>query len=98
LKGVDVSAATGKAIFRHGRDHDFTEEEFFALQDKAMDAYDRGDIKEFLRITDILPANPNVAKAFKEVYGKEVILSSGRDLTEANLKWGEGWLNEPNPI
>ncbi len=91
-----MTAEKERVIFRHGRDRDFTREEFIALCDARDAARARGDIGEYERIRLILPANPDVVKAFCDVYGKEFVLSSGLDLTEANLRFGEGWLDEPD--
>ncbi len=91
-----MTAEKERVIFRHGRDRDFTEDEYFALLDEGERAKDRGDMKEYERIRALMPANPEVMKAFKEVYGKEFVLSCGLDLTEANLKFGKGWLDEPD--
>ncbi len=91
-----MSAIEEPVIFRHGKDRNFTKEEYFALDDEMWAAKRRGDEETYERIARILPANPDVVKAFKEVYGKEYILSMGLDLTEANLRFGEGWLDAPD--
>jgi hypothetical protein len=56
----------------------------------------RGDDAEFERLCGIIPADPDIAMAFKEVYGKEYLLELGLDLTEADLKFGDGWLDGSN--
>ncbi len=91
-----MSAIEEPAVFRHGKDRNFTKEEYFALDAEMWEAGERGDRETYDRIAGILPANPDVAKAFKEVYGKEYLLSLGFDLTEANLQFGEGWLDAPD--
>lgn len=91
-----MSTDTERVIYRHGKDRDFTKEEFFALSDEMWEAKRRGDMETYDRIDEILPANPKIAKIFKEVYGKEYLLAMGLDLTEANMRYGEGWLDEPN--
>ena len=91
-----MSAITTEAIYMHGKERNFTAEEYFALSDEMWAAKRRGDMETFRRIEDMLPAEPKVAKAFKEVYGKEYLLALGFDLTEANYRYGEGWLDEPN--
>ena len=64
-----------RAVFRHGRDRDFTREEFIARRNERDAAKARGDMETYERIKAILPANPHVVKAFKDVYGKDFILS-----------------------
>lgn len=91
-----MSAIQERVIFRHGKDRDFTEEEYFALDGEMWAAKKRGDMDTYWHLAEILPANPDVAKAFKEVYGKEYVLSLGLDLTEANLRFGEDWLDAPD--
>ncbi len=91
-----MSATASQTIYRHGKDRNFTEEEYFALSDEMCAAEERGDVETYERLSALLPANPDVAKAFKEVYGKEYLLAMGLDLTEANLQFGEGWLDAPN--
>lgn len=85
-----------KKIFLHGRNRDFTGEEFDELSDMMGEALMRGDKEEVRRIGRIIPANPITAMAFKQVYGKEWLINTGADLTEATLYWGEGWLDEPD--
>ena len=87
-----MSVGTIDDIFIHGKERDFTEDEYFALSDEMWAADERGDIETYNRIDSILPANPAVAKIFKDVYGKEYLVSLGLDLTEANMCYGEGWL------
>lgn len=91
-----MSAIAENAVYMHGRKRNFTEEEYFALDDEMWEAEKRGDRETCQRIANILPANPDVAKAFKEVYGKDYVISLGLDLTEANLRFGEGWLDAPD--
>lgn len=91
-----MSVSTAKEIYMHSKDRGFTEEEYDALSDEMMEAREKGDMEEYERLGKMLPTNPDVAMIFKEVYGKEHLLALGLDLTEANLRFGEGWLDEPN--
>lgn len=91
-----MSVSAPSSIYRHGKNRDFTKEEYFALSDEMFEAIQKRDNEAIRRIGCMLPANPFVAKVFKEVYGKEHLLKLGVDLTEANLCYGEGWLDEPN--
>lgn len=83
-------------ILLHGKSKNFTKAEVMRIQQEASSAFQRGDMDEYVRISKTLPIDAKVAKAFKQTYGKDFILNSGYDLTEANLEWGEGWLDEPN--
>ena len=96
LEGMMMTAAATREVYRHGRDRDFTQKEVLALCDEMSEAMDNGDREAVERVSSIFPVDPGVAKIFKEVYGKEFILDLGFDLTEANLVYGEGWLDEPN--
>ncbi len=91
-----MSATASQEIYRHGKDRNFTEEEYHSLYQEMWTAKERGDMETYERLSDLLPVNPDVAKAFKEVYGKEYLLAMGLDLTEASFKFGEGWLDAPN--
>lgn len=91
-----MSAALEQAVYMHGKERNFTKEEYYALSDEIWAAEKRGDAETCERLFDTLPTNPDVAKAFKEVFGKEYVLSLGLDLTEANLRFGEDWLDAPN--
>jgi hypothetical protein len=81
-------------VFLHGKDRNFTRKEIDDLHEKMAEAEKRGDDAEFMRLAKIIPLDPNVAMANLEVYGKEHLLSMGFDLTEADLKWGEGWMDK----
>lgn len=85
---------TQREIYIHSRNGGMTEQEYDALQEQlaAADAWD--DDVEYDRISRLIPITADVAKAFKKVYGREFIISSGFDITEANMKFGEGWLDE----
>lgn len=91
-----MSVSAAQKIYMHGKDRDFTEEEYDALSDEMWAAREKGDMETYRRLGCMLPAHPDAAKIFKEVYGKEYVLALGLDLTEANLRFGEGWLDEPN--
>lgn len=91
-----MSAITKQSVYMHGKERNFTEEEYVALSNEMWAAERRGDLETYERIDNILPADPDIVKIFKKVYGKEYLLSLELDLTEANLRFGEGWLDEPN--
>ncbi len=89
-----MSAIATDTIYRHGKDRNFTKEEYLSLSEELFEAIQKGDNETGKRLNAILPVNPEVAKIFKDVYGKEYLLALGVDLTEANLRYGEGWLDE----
>ncbi|MDR2981537.1 MAG: hypothetical protein LBV12_04730 [Puniceicoccales bacterium] len=91
-----MTTATEEAVFLRGKNRNFTSGEWEELSEQMGQAFRRGDLDEVCRIGDMIPVHPNIAKAFKEVYGKQRLLDAEVDLTEANHKWGEGWLDEPN--
>jgi hypothetical protein len=92
---MTTAVQTERKVFMHGADRDFTAKEISELIRQASEAYGRKDREEFYRLAKTIPFNPVVAKAIKAVYGKEKLLSGDCDLTEANLVFGEGWLDEP---
>lgn len=91
-----MSSTTERIIYSRGRERDFTKEEYFSLLKEQGAAFDRGDMAEFDRISDMLPIAPVVAKAIKDVYGKEYLLNLDLDLTDADYEFGEGWLDAPD--
>lgn len=91
---MTVAVEKEPGVFMRGRDRNFTKEEYFKLGDEYHAAETRGDETERLRILRLIPMNPMVIKAIAEVYGRDFILESDFDLTEANIAYGEGWLDE----
>ena len=83
-----------RVVFRRGRDRDFTKEEYDELNAQLHAAEEREDWEEFDRLIKIVPLPPRILKAFAVGYGRDFIIETGYDLTEANLEFGEGWLDE----
>ena len=81
-------------IFLHGKDRTYSFDEYQEITDRALAADDRGDENEYHRLILSMPLHPIVAKGIKIRHGKEYLLEIGADLTEANLVYGEGWLDE----
>ncbi len=81
-------------VYMHSRNGGMSKEEYYDLNDQLRAAEARGDEKEYDRIARLIPITADVAMAVKEVYGKDFIVSAGFDVTEADLKFGEGWLDE----
>ncbi len=90
-----VNTAPTREIYIHGRTRDFTSDEYLAACNEAIAAHKRGDEEEYIRLTRVLPLDPKVARAAKIAWGRQHLIDIDADLTEANLVWGEGWLDEP---
>lgn len=90
-----MTAVGTEPVYRYSKDRKFTREEYWALSLELLEAIRNKDKETFARLNAILPVKPEIAKIFKDVYGKEYILALGVDLTEANMRYGEGWLDEP---
>lgn len=89
-----MSAILERKVILRTRDRDFTMEEYDALSAEYDKAEELDDEAEMSRIIRLLPMNADVMMAFASVYGKEFMLECGFDMTEANIKYGEGWLDE----
>lgn len=89
-----MSAVLEQKTYAYGRDHEFTKEEFDTLMIEVRDAFDRDDDEAIDRLFPQLPMDADVAMAFASVYGKSFIIENGFDLTQANMKFGEGWIDE----
>ena len=81
-------------IVLHGKNRNWTLREYIDAKCKWREADERGDEEEAMRILLEIPADPDFVMAQKKLFGKEAVLEMGWDLTEANLKFGEGWLDE----
>lgn len=81
-------------VFLHTAHGNITYAEFEELGDRILAADERGDKAEVTRLLKSLPLDPDYAMAKKVLMGKERLLAQGWDLTEANMKFGEGWLDE----
>ncbi len=92
---MTVKTAPEREIYIHGRTRNFTMDEYSVALKAAIDAHERGDEEEYDRLTRNLPIVPGIAKAWKIGFGKQYLLEMDVDLTEANLVYGKGWLDEP---
>ncbi len=81
-------------IYAQTKNGPMTKGEYDRIYEEADAARARGDKDEYLRLAMQIPMEPRVAMAWKQTYGKEWFMDSGFDLTEANLYWGEGWLDD----
>ena len=75
-----------------------TLEERIEMDKAAGDAYDRGDMEEFRRLSLLIPIEQEVAKFYVKIFGKEYFLKSGWDLSVANAELEPGWLDKYDGI
>jgi hypothetical protein len=68
-------------------------EELAKIIDASLEAGRRGDKAEEMRLLREIPLEPELALAALRVYGKERLLRTGCDLSEANEALGAGWLD-----
>ncbi|SHN72788.1 hypothetical protein [Desulfovibrio litoralis] len=71
-----------------------TREERFEIIEKSMAASKAGNDDEAMRIAKQLPIAPWLAKAGKEVWGKDFLLENGYNLSEAEAEYGKDWLSQ----
>lgn len=71
-----------------------TLEEKIVILEAIRAAEKIGDEEEAGRlIREALPVPPHLAMAAKEMYGKEYLITRRYNLSEANVEFGEGWLD-----
>ncbi len=69
-------------------------EEKEVILDAIYDAEQAGNYEEAERLMrEVLPLVPHLAKAAKEMYGKEYLISRRYNLSDANAEFGDGWLD-----
>lgn len=83
-----------RRAYAYGRDHEFTKKEYDALMSEFKDAVKRDDQELVNKLIRKIPMEPEVLMAFGSTLGKNFILEVGYDLTQANMRYGEGWLDE----
>lgn len=76
------------------RRDEWTEAEVLDVLQQGIDAYKRGDSDEGARLARLFPMDPYAAKAVKNVFGKEYLLSLKMDLSEAEEIYGKNWLDD----
>ncbi len=81
-------------VYLQTRNGPMTKGEYDRIRDAADAADKRGDIDEWDRLIGLIPMEPRVAMAWKQSYGKEWFADNEYDLTEAEIYWGKGWLDE----
>lgn len=70
-----------------------TDEEKWELLDAIEAAEDADNKEEAERLMHALPLAPGLARIAKESYGKEFLIENGYNLAEANVEFGDGWLD-----
>lgn len=59
---------------------------------RKLDA--EGRKEEAIKVGKSIPLAPHLAMALKEVCGADYVITEGFNLSEAEAKYGKGWLNE----
>lgn len=78
---------------------ELTREERFDTIKASLEASKRGDHIEAIRIMqDRFSLDPCIALAFKEAFGRDFIVRSGWDLSEAEDRYGTDWLDMDDTI
>jgi len=70
-----------------------TLDEKLAIAIKAGELWKAGDTEGFSRTIRKAPMPPYLAKIYKEKIGGEALIKSGRNLSEAEAEFGQGWLS-----
>jgi len=63
-----------------------------ALIMKAIELDNAGKREESHRVMCQIPLPPHLAQIFKKVWGADYLAKSGYNLSEAEAKFGPGWL------
>ena len=69
-------------------------EQKYAILDASLAAAERGDKHEQGRLIRQIPLAPHLAKAAKDIWGKEFLLQEGYDLSAAEAAYGSNWLDQ----
>lgn len=88
-----MSTAEKQEIYAYGRNRVFTQDEYDALMDELTAAMDRDDEETIDKLIPQIPMDADVLMAFGSVYGKKFMLECEFDMTEAEMKYGEKWLD-----
>ncbi len=88
-----MSATVERKPYAYGRNGPITKEEYDAVMAEVNAALEQDDEEALDRILPRLPMDADVMMAFASVCGREFMLECGFDMTEANMKYGEGWLD-----
>lgn len=69
-------------------------QETLTILNRAHEAFQAGDHTEYVKISQLIPLAPHIAKATKETLGATYLKNSGFDLSEAEAVYGHNWLDE----
>jgi len=70
-----------------------TLDEKLAIGCKAAELRKAGDAEGAMRLMKTVPMPPYLAKVMKEKVGVDYLINSGWNLSEAEAKFGNNWLN-----
>jgi len=71
-----------------------TLDEKLSISNRALDLLDAGDEEGYSRLMRTAPMPPWLAKIMKEKMGKDFLINSGWNLSEAEANFGPGWLDK----
>jgi hypothetical protein len=71
-----------------------TLDEKLSLSVKAIELEEKGKLEEAEKIRRQIPMPPYLAKFAKEHLGPDFLIKYGWNLSEANVEYGSGWLNQ----
>jgi len=71
-----------------------TLDEKLTISNKAIALKNSGDLDGYNRLMKTVPMPPYLAKVAKEKIGKDFLINGGWNLSEAEAKFGQDWLNK----
>lgn len=71
-----------------------TEKEKAAITVRAFALMDEGKKDEGMALFRTIPMPPFLAKIMKDKMGVDYLINEGWNLAEAEVKFGQGWLNQ----
>jgi len=71
-----------------------TLDEKLAISNKAIALKNSGDLDGYNRLMKTVPMPPYLAKVAKEKIGVDFLIDGGWNLSEAEAKFGQDWLNK----
>ena len=70
----------------------WTIQEKLKVSARAIKERNNGNMAEYERIMKSIPVDPYLAKNAKECFGPDFLIKGGYNLSEADIKFGSGWL------
>ena len=71
-----------------------TLDEKLTISNKAIALKNSGDLDGYNRLMKTVPMPPYLAKVAKEKIGVDFLINGGWNLSEAEAKFGQDWLNK----